>query len=238
MVVACLLLSVSGGVRFWREWQFRNLRAATAVSPFRLENLPKSLGSWRFVAATQLDEEVARIAGSSAHIVWEYLDEKGGERVSALILYGPATHVFSHTPDFCYPANGYRLVMGPEDRELSIPGVTTPVRCRWAIYAKRIGGIERYTMAYYTFLHNGQWLPDLMSRWKSFRYHPGVFKLQLERTISGVSPGDPPTEALLSELVREISGRMSPDPIREANQERPAQAAPSATQVQRDGKSG
>src|SRR6266436_7202943 len=96
MVVACLLLSISGGVRFWREWQFRNLRAASAVCPFRLEDLPKSLGSWRFVAATQLDEEVARIAGSSAHIVWEYLDEKGGERVSALVLYGPATEVFGH----------------------------------------------------------------------------------------------------------------------------------------------
>jgi Protein of unknown function (DUF3485) len=213
MVVTCLLLGISGGIRFWRDWQFQALSNAGAVCPFPLNELPTSLGSWQVMenSQAQLEPEVARVAGSSDHVMREYMDQKGGEHVATLVLYGLANTVFAHTPDLCYPGHGYRRVMGPEDRQLSIPGLATPVQCRWAIYSKKVGGIEQYDVVYCTFLHDGQWLPDLASRWKSFRYHPGAFKIQLQRTVSNLAPEDSSSEALLGELVRAITSRISPD---------------------------
>jgi hypothetical protein len=212
MVITCALLAISGGIRFWREWQFYGLAKTGAVSPFPLNELPKSLGRWQWVEGSdnQLEPEVARVAGSSDHIVRDYIDEKAGQRVSALVLYGLAAVAFAHTPDACYPGHGYRLVpgLGPEDRELSIPGLTAPVRCRWAVYAKNVGGIERYDAVYHTFFYNGEWLPDLTSQWKSFRYHPGVFKIQLQRAVTELVREDGPSEDLLSEIIRVIIGRL------------------------------
>jgi hypothetical protein len=99
--------------------------------------------------------------------------------------------------------------LGPEDRQLAIPGLATPVQCRWAVYSKKVGGIERYDVVYWTFLHDGLWLPDIANRWKSFRYPPGAFKIQLQRTVSDLAPGDRPSEELLAELVQAITSLIS-----------------------------
>ena len=181
MVVACLLLGISGGIRYWREQQFATLAAESGSPPFQLAELPRTLGDWRSEEAAdgQLDPKVAQIAGSTDYIVRTYLNEKSGDQMSTLILYGLAEQVFGHMPDVCYPSAGYQLVKGPVDRELKVPGLKDPVRYRWAIYMKRIGGLGTYQEAYHTFYHDGQWMPDTSNRWKSFRYHPGMFKIQL-----------------------------------------------------------
>jgi hypothetical protein len=228
MVVACLLLGASGGVRFWREWQFASLAADNATPSFHLQELPRAMGDWRSEEGSdgQLDPEVARIAGSSDHIVRNYLNEKSGDQISALVIYGLSTLVHGHTPAVCYPAAGYQLVQGPIDREITVPGVEAPVRYRWGIYMKRVGGIGRYEESYHTFLYNGQWMPDASDQWKSFRYHPGMFKIQLSRPVMGLSDEiHQPSEALLGALVREIDTRVS---SRRAVEATPAAASPAA----------
>ena len=157
-----------------------------------------------------LDPSVARTAGASQHIIRDYLDEKSGEKASALIVYGLGVTVHLHTPEVCYPAAGYQLVKGPIVRSISVPGVKGPVRYRWAIYSKREGGITRYEEAYFTFLHDGNWVSDAADRWKLFRYHPGLFKVQISHTGASLSEnGEGPCQALLAELVREINDRVS-----------------------------
>ena len=79
---------------------------------------------------------------------------------------------------------------------------------------KRIGGVGRYEESYYTFYHNGDWVSDASGRWKSFRHHPGIYKVQLGRVVSGLSEEvDAPSEALLGAFVQEISRRTSPGAI-------------------------
>jgi hypothetical protein len=219
MVVACLFLGISGGIRFWRERQFATLAAENVSPPFRLDELPRILGDWRSEERDdgQLDAQVARIAGSSDHIVRTYLDEKSGDRITVLALYGLAERVFGHKPDACYPAAGYELVEGPVDRELRVPGMKSPVRYRWAVYMKRIGGLRTYQEAYHTFFYNGEWTPDASDQWKLYRYQPAMFKIQLGRPISGFSKEvHGPSEALLGELVQEIRSRMAPKAAVEA----------------------
>jgi hypothetical protein len=213
MAVTCLILGISGGIRFWREWQFATIAAQGQTSPFPLAGLPWTMGTWqaREGSEAQLDPQIARIAGASDHIARDYDDRKTGERASALILYGPGATVSFHTPDVCYPATGYRLVKGPIDRTITVPGVKAPVRYRWAIYAKQVGGVSRYEESYYTFLHKGDWLPNAVDRWKVFRYYPGVYKIQIQRPVSSLGEnGEGPCESLLAELVRQINDRSSP----------------------------
>jgi hypothetical protein len=210
MAVTCLLLAISGGVRYWRDWQFATLAVKSEATPFPLAELPRAAGTWQAGkgSETQLDPEVARIAGSSDHVVRNYLDDKTGDMASALILYGLASRV--HTPEACYPSAGYKLIKGPIDRSIQVPGVSGPVRYRWATYVKRVGGINRYEEAFYTFRHNGEWVPDHQDRWKMFRYYPGLFKVQIAHPVSILNEdGQGPCEALLAEVVRQIDDRLS-----------------------------
>ena len=212
MIVACLLLGISGGIRLWRELQFASLAAGSSLPPFRLEELPRDLGNWQSVREkdSQLDPQVALIAGSSDNIIRTYVDRKSDEQVSALIIYGPSQQVFAHTPDACYPSAGYQLVRGPVDRELHVPGLKATVHYRWAIYMKRVGGIGQYVEAYHCFYYNGEWIPDAADRWKSFRYHPSMFKVQLSRDVTGLSDEvHAPSESILGDFIREISDRLS-----------------------------
>lgn len=213
MAVTCLLLGISGGVRLWREWQFSALAVQKEVSPFPLSQMPWAMGTWQAKEGSEakLDPLIARIAGASDHIMRDYDDQKTGERASALILYGLGTAVAFHTPDVCYPATGHRPVKGPIDRTITVPGVTAPVRYRWAIYTKQVGGISHYVESLYTFHHKGDWLPEVADRWKMFRYDPGVYKIQISREVSSLSEnGEGPCESLLAELVRQINDRSSP----------------------------
>jgi hypothetical protein len=209
MMMTCVLLGISGGVRYCRDWHFQKLVGESTVSPFPLKDLPKKLGSWETLDGSEkhLDPEVALIAGSSDHIQRLYRDANG-EQVLVLILYGLGRKVSQHTPDVCYPASGWRLVSDPVDRELKIPDIETPVRFRSAFYTKKLGAIWQYEEVFYTFSHDGQWLPDVGTRWKAFRYVPGVYKIQLQRNVNTIGlTQDSPCESLLKELTREINSR-------------------------------
>jgi len=211
LMFVCALLGLSGGLRFWRDRQFQSLASESTACPFPLKELPKVLGTWHAVDTpdVKLDPQIARIAGSSDHLIRTYQDDKSGEAVTVLVLYGLSSTVFAHTPEVCYPASGFQPYNTPADHELT--GLTMPVGFRSACYAVELAGIHRYEEVYYTFRHNGQWLPEVASRWKSFRYHPGMFKVQLQHTASGLSEEtrNGPTESLLGEIVQEIERRIS-----------------------------
>lgn len=214
MAVTCLLLGAFGGFRLWREWQFRSLATRSATAPFHLADLPRTIGTWQGSESpeNQLDPEVARFAGASEHIVRGFFDEKSGERVSALVLYGLATSVYLHTPEICYPSAGFQLSKGPQEYKVDVPGLKFPLRFRWAIYSKRIAGVMRYEESYYSFRHDGEWLPDTSDRWKTFRYRPGMFKIQISHPVTNLSESgeNGPCVDLLKELARQIEAQLQP----------------------------
>jgi hypothetical protein len=128
LLMTCLLLSISGGIRHWRDYQFRSLENQTTASPFPLSEIPTVLGTWRSTGEdAQLDPETIKLAGSSDHVLRAYTDSKTGETVSVLLIYGLAYSVFGHSPEVCYPAGGYVPVGKAEDHDFSLPGSATPV---------------------------------------------------------------------------------------------------------------
>src|SRR6478752_2231905 len=74
MVITCVLLGISGGIRTWRERQFQTIEREGSACPFPLKELPYVMGNWKAIegSETQLDPEIARIAGSSDHVIRSY----------------------------------------------------------------------------------------------------------------------------------------------------------------------
>jgi len=224
MVLACLLLGISGGVRSYRDYQFSKLSSSLKESPFHLADLGDSLGSWRAVenSDTKLDPEIARIAGSSDHIVRSYIDAQSGETVHVMVLYGLAQDIFAHTPEICYPASGYLKSGSPKDIGVPISTeskIAQPVRYRTQVFHRATGpGTVHYSESAYSFrlgdAHEGMWRPDMASEWKSFRRQPGMFKIQMSREVSAAAanpdaPQSKVCESLMTELIKEIEHRLA-----------------------------
>ncbi len=225
--ITCVLLSISGGVRFWRDMQFQAISKEGATSPISLKELPKVFGAWNAVEGTdvELDPEIARIAGSSQHVIRTYRDSKSGEDVVVLVLYGLADGVFAHTPDKCYPSAGYQKLIGLEskDRTIELPLAKKPLNFSTAYFGKQVAGMMNCVEVCWTFRHNGDWLPDVANRWKSFRYHPGMLKIQVQRQNCEQAGQESSIDSLLKGLGDEIEEGIA---NRDASRARGATPAP------------
>jgi len=209
-----LLLGASGLVRHWRDSQFRSLETQSKDAPFALKQLPTVLGSWRMVegAETTLDPRIARIAGSSDHIVRTYENSRTGEKASVLVLYGLATVVWGHTPEACYPASGYKPVVSGSDVMIDVEEpAKRQVPFRQAVYGMFLAGASSYHDVYYSFRNANEWRPEMGSRWKRFRHSPGMFKIQVERQVKDAGTLDDSCHDLLAALVAEIETRLDAD---------------------------
>ena len=207
LAMICLLLGASGAVRYWREFQFASILTREKDSPFPLKEISTVLGDWRMVegAEATLDPEIARIAGSSDHILRNYANQQTGETATVLVLYGLAELVCGHTPEVCYPATGGRSASPP--RTLMIAGAdksAPPSPFRSEVFSRIEGGTTVYHDVYYSFRNAGTWEPSMTGRWKLFRYNPGMFKVQVQRTIKTSEPPDESCNSLLGALVTEI----------------------------------
>lgn len=208
VVAACLLLGISGAVRHWREIQFAQIQDQGKTAPFPLKELPMVLGSWRALEGveTTLDPEIARVAGSSDHILRTYVNDDTGERATVLVLYGLATLVWGHTPEACYPAVGFQPLVAPRDAPITLSDGRT-VLFREALYGKSRAGASSYHEVYYSFRNAGEWRAEMASRWKRFRSHPGMFKVQIERRVKTAELGGSVCHDLLAGLVEAIEKR-------------------------------
>ena len=206
-----LLVSISGGIRFTRDLQFSGIARQSAMCPFPLNDLSLVLGTWTAVpnSDTQLDPEISKLAGSSDHVIRQYMNSTTGEVASVLVLYGLANSVFGHTPDICYRAGGYTPVTPLVDREFTTSDSSPPARFRGFYVSKPGVGSTEYTEVVSSFWHAGSWWPDVSSRWKLFRYSPGMFKIQIQRAASGISTEEFSCEPLLKEVVRDLDMRIA-----------------------------
>ena len=210
--LVCVVLGVSGGLRYLRDWQFQSLNKENEKPPFPLKEFPKVLGGWHEVEGSEitLDPQVARIAGSSDHLIRTYVNDMNGERVSVTILYGLAYLVWPHTPDACYPAAGFKKVPPSRDVEIDVPETTTKARFREQNFAKYQTGAGIYQQVYYSLRNAGEWGLNLENNWKSFRYHPGMFKVQVQRQVVAVGKAENSSlEEFLGKIVQEIEQRLA-----------------------------
>jgi hypothetical protein len=215
MTLACVLLGASGGVRAWQDYRFATVENYAAASPFPLKDLPQVLGEWQAVEGSEinLDPEIARIAGSSDHLIRTYSNLMTGQSVSVLILFGPAKFVFAHRPEVCYPRAGYEPVAETLSRTVS-GGTGSPAEFFSQVYAKRLDPRPRRQEVYFSFRHAERWSPDPQRFWKNFRHNPSMFKVQVQRLVAESERRElnNPTEQFLALLLPEIERRIAQAP--------------------------
>jgi hypothetical protein len=215
MVLACTLLGASGAMRAWQDQRFLFTETLVEDPPFALRDLPRTLGEWRVQdgSETNLDPEVARIAGCSDHVIRAYSDATTGVTVSVLILFGPAKTVVGHRPEICYPAAGYQTV--DEALLRPIANRSGPVaEFRSQVYGRRREQRRWREEVYYSFRHGGRWSPDHDRFWKDFRHHPSMFKIQVQRPVTESERRElnNPSEQFLALLLPEIERRITETP--------------------------
>ncbi|MDG3008138.1 exosortase-associated EpsI family protein [Paludisphaera mucosa] len=210
IAMICLLLGASGAFRYWRDFQFASLESQSKGCPFPLKEIPGVLGSWRQVDGVEaaLDPEIARLAGSTDHILRSYENTTTGEKATVLVIYGLALNVWGHTPDICYTNTGYKSLSAGREVMIPVKDAATPVPFREGLYGMFQGGAASYHDVFHSFRNAGEWRPNMESRWKQFRYNPGMFKIQVERLIKDPAKIDDSCQDLLAALVASIESRI------------------------------
>jgi EpsI family protein len=206
VALACALLAASGAVRWTQARRFQAISDASKESPFPLEELPLTIGPWKGEVA-KLDEQIARATGATDHILRRYVNQATGVNVDLIALYGPATSVFIHRPETCYPSAGFELVEAPGTRTVEAGGLRAPFRA--LVYLKGEGGQTERQEVYYSWRYNGRWTPDV-GTFKQLERIPGMYKVHLARSVTEHEKRDVgnPCEAFLQELLPVLEGRV------------------------------
>lgn len=213
MVIACILLAGSGGVRVLAERQLDIAAENARVPLFPLRDLPRTLGPRgeyvNLQGEQELDDKTLQVAGATDYMVREYVDERTGVSITVLVVFGPAELVFPHAPTVCFPAFGYSPD-GPARQHL-IPAADGGAPFESLTYAKRVAGATTDRVeVFYSYWHNGRWSPTAAETRKQFRHHPEIFKIQVQRRIGPMEGrgDDGPIEDLLGHLVPELERRI------------------------------
>ena len=205
LVVALIL--ASGGVRFWQAKKVDAALAAGRESPFPLATLPMKLGEC-VGSDTELDPRIVMGTGSTDHITRRYTDHRTGVAIDIIVLYGPTSQIFIHSPELCYPKAGYESRGDSLIRDIRMQGGTVPF-CSLE-YSKGDAGQIEYQEVYYSWRYNGRWSPVVTTLKESERI-PGMYKVQLARQVGRDESRtvDNPCEALLEVLIPELESRIS-----------------------------
>lgn len=211
MCLACTLLVIFTGVRYWQDG--RGATEQTLKPLFPLSSIPKTLGVWRLKEGeeTKLPETIAKMAGAIGEPFERvYVDKETGVTLAVLVIYGPAEKVTGHIPEVCYPAVGYEQ---RESFDLKIldPDTTGSIACRSILFVKKGGSSTARDEVYYTFRHEGKWSPNVSGNWKSLRNGPPVFKIQVQRRIADRERRDVfnPCEQFLAKIISEIERQIA-----------------------------
>jgi hypothetical protein len=136
------------------------------------------------------------------------VDDLTGVKLVVLLLFGPVEPVVPHTPEVCYPANGFGNAEDPSLREFEFSyqepagqEVKRKASFRSAIYQKSGGRSVMREGVFHSFRLNGEWSPDVATGRKFPRRNPGVFKLQVQRMVA---EGERRNDKLLKDPIEEF----------------------------------
>jgi EpsI family protein len=177
VLLMVVLVGASAGVRWVRASRYADLIEAGELPPFPMDEIPMVIGPWKGEDA-KLDSDVARVTGASGIASRIYTDGRTGVKLSVIVLYGPASKVYIHSPEVCYPSSGFRLVEGPLTQKIPVGDKKVPFAS--LLYEKGFGSVRDRRQVYYTWHHGGAWTPAMPVHKKVERV-PGMFKVHIER---------------------------------------------------------
>lgn len=105
----------------WKEAQYSDRFRDSSVSAIDFENrfarVPKEIGNWKG-KDLGVTEEVLEVAGAVSHVNRSYTNEETGETVDLWLIVGHSRDICRHTPDICYPSQGFAPIGTPVQQEI------------------------------------------------------------------------------------------------------------------------
>lgn len=209
VALAVAMLGASAGARALQLRRVDQILRDGRVSPFRLADLPRTLGPWDGDDEA-LDPAIARATGSTDSISRVYQHRITGQRIALIVLFGPSTEMYIHAPEVCYAAAGYEQTVGPRPRAVTAGGAAWPFH--ELVFSRGEGGLAELQEVYYTWRYSGAWTPGLLTQ-KGFERIPGMFKVHVARGVKDTEMDNldvgNPCEDLLARLMPEIDRRIA-----------------------------
>jgi hypothetical protein len=215
--LACALAIASGTVRAWQVRRVEDALRLHRESPFPLESLPMTVGNW-VGEKTELDPDIVARTGSNDLVTRRYVNQTTGVALDVIVLHGPASDIFIHSPDFCYPRAGYTQMGDLGERPVSTPA--GPVAFRTAAFTRGDPAHPDTQEVYYSWRYNGRWTTEVR-RPREMERVSGMYKVQVARRLqpNEARSVDNPCEAFLEALLPALEARI-------AEHSSPPQAAP------------
>jgi hypothetical protein len=105
----------------WKEAQYSDRFRDSSVSEMEFESrfskVPKTLGPWKG-KDVGVTEEVLEVAGAVSHVNRTYVNEDTGEVVDLWLIVGHSRDICRHTPDICYPSQGFSPIGTPVQQKI------------------------------------------------------------------------------------------------------------------------
>lgn len=210
--LAVAILSASAVARTWQAGRVDQILREGRKPPFTLKELPMEIGSWKGYDDV-VDEQIIRITGSTDSIFRSYQHQVTGQRVAVLVLFGPCTAMYGHTPEVCYPATGYSQLRDTRSRNVKSVDGGTSWPFRELTYTKGEGGQTEIQDVFYTWRYSGRWTPD-PSTYREYERIPSMFKVQAARRVLhekelDLLDVDNPCEDILALMMAQIDQRIA-----------------------------
>ena len=215
--LACALVLGSGALRWWQARRVEAMLQLERESPFPLASLPMTLGDW-VGEKTELDPQIVAGTGCNDLITRRYVNRVTGVTVEVIVLHGPASDIFVHSPDWCYPRAGY--ISAGEAMERTIPCGDAKMPFRSAAYTKGDPARPDTQEVVFSWRYNGRWTTTV-NRPKEMARVAGMYKIQVSRRLQANEARTVanPCEAFLELLVPVLEAKIR-------GQSPPPQAAP------------
>jgi hypothetical protein len=215
--IACALVLGSGALRWWQARRVEAMLQLEKESPFPLDSLPMTLGDW-VGEKTELDPQIVAGTGANDLITRRYVNRVTGVAVEVIVLHGPASDIFVHTPEWCYPRAGFAAAGEVMERSIPLGDAKAPFRS--TAYTKGDPARPDTQEVIFSWRYNGRWTTTV-NRPKEMERVAGMYKVQVARKLQANEARTVanPCEAFLELLVPVLEARIR-------GQSPPSQATP------------
>lgn len=143
----------------------------------KLESTPKEIEGWELVREDPLSEGVVEMLQCSGYVNRTYRNEKTGDRISVVVLLGPAGPIAVHTPEICYSSRDYKIT---DQRTACEVGDSEKL---WDLTLKSKGVVEAPLRVLYGWTNNGKWDATPDPRF-AFGGRPFLYKIQMAGPVT------------------------------------------------------
>jgi hypothetical protein len=167
-----------------------------------LARVPRSFGDWES-QDTVIDARTRRVAGLDGYLARRYHNRRDGSEVSVLLVSGRPGPISVHTPEICFPGNGFEQASETALRSVKAAGDATPDAFFAVNFQKSDGVLPEKLRVLYSWSPGGdRWTAPANPRLR-FAGVAALYKLYVTWLVSGdVMPGrDDPATAFTGEFL-------------------------------------